>query len=211
MCPPDWRSFAPVSDATPSSRFARQACWLPLAPLLAVSAAYGQEPSDEALKPLSKAYVKNILLDQKAIWTSPFHMTRKDAQWWLTFGAIVSVAVATDRRTSRQLPNTADQVAFSSHVSQLGAAYTLIPIAGGFYVTGVLAKKAEVARHGAPWRRGARRCIGRVRSSQNRHGPATAPGGGWRRALLPRKRRVPVRPRPRELCPRVGDRASVPQ
>ena len=149
MCPPDWRSFAPVSDATPSSRFARQACWLLLAPLLAVSAAYGQEPSDEALKPLSKAYVKNILLDQKAIWTSPFHMTRKDAQWWLTFGAIVSVAVATDRRTSRQLPNTADQVAFSSHVSQLGAAYTLIPIAGGFYVTGVLAKKAKLRGTGS--------------------------------------------------------------
>ena len=134
-----------MSDSTWSSRLARQARWLLLAPVLvAISAASGQEPGDEALKPLATGFAKNILLDQKAIWTSPFHMTRKDAQWWLTFGAIVGVAVATDRRTSRQLPNTADQRAFSRDISQVGAAYTLIPIAGGFYVTGVLAKNPKL-------------------------------------------------------------------
>jgi hypothetical protein len=74
---------------------------LPVFVLAAVSAAYGQEPSDEALNPPVKSYLKNILLDQKAIWTSPFRMTRKDAQWWLTFGAIVGAAVETDRRNCR--------------------------------------------------------------------------------------------------------------
>jgi membrane-associated phospholipid phosphatase len=125
-----------------------------LAPLLAaISVASGQEPRDagvrdfeetQALKPLAKGFAKNVLLDQKAIWTSPFHMTRTDAKWWLTFAAITGAAVATDRRTARQLPNTADQRTYSRDVSQLGAAYSLIPIAGGFYLSGVLAKSARL-------------------------------------------------------------------
>jgi membrane-associated phospholipid phosphatase len=134
-----------VSDSTWSSKLVKQSRWLLLAPVLAaIFAAYGQEPSDEALKPLATGFAKNILLDQKEIWTSPFHMTRKDAQWWLTFGAIVGVAVATDRRTSRQLPNTPDQRAYSRDISQAGAAYSLIPIAGAFYATGVLAKNPRL-------------------------------------------------------------------
>ncbi|MGA2270749.1 MAG: phosphatase PAP2 family protein [Bryobacteraceae bacterium] len=143
-----------MSDSAWSSRPARQARWLLLAPVLvAISAASGQEPRDagvqdsentEALRPFARGFVKNILVDQKAIWTSPFHMTRKDAQWWLTFGAVVGVAVATDRRSSQQLPNTPDQRRFSRDLSQVGAAYTLIPILGGFYVSGVLAKSAKL-------------------------------------------------------------------
>ena len=30
---------------------------------------------------------KYLLQDQKAIWTSPFHTTRKDAKYWAIFGA----------------------------------------------------------------------------------------------------------------------------
>ena len=71
-------------------------------------------------------------------------MTRKDARWWLTFGAVTGIAFATDDRTSRQLPNTPDQRAYSRHISQAGAAYTLIPIAGAFYVSGFLAKSPKL-------------------------------------------------------------------
>jgi membrane-associated phospholipid phosphatase len=143
-----------MSDSTCSSRRAKQARWLLLAPALAaISAAFGQEPRDavgqdsekaDALKPFAKGLAKNVLQDQKAIWTSPFHMTRKDAQWWLTFAAITGAALATDGRTSRQLPNTADQRAYSRDVSQAGAAYTLIPIAGALYVSGVLGKNPKL-------------------------------------------------------------------
>jgi hypothetical protein len=35
----------------------------------------------EPLKPLGENFFKNFLLDQKAIWTSPFHMKRSDAKW----------------------------------------------------------------------------------------------------------------------------------
>ena len=134
-----------MSRSTWSSRLARHGRWLLLAPVLAaISAASGQVPADEALKPLATGFARNILQDQKAIWTSPFHMTRKDARWWLTFGAIVGAAVATDRRSSQQLPNTADQRRFSRDLSQVGAAYSLIPILGGFYLSGVLAKSSNL-------------------------------------------------------------------
>jgi membrane-associated phospholipid phosphatase len=128
--------------------------WLLLASVLAtISAASGQEPRDagvqdfenaEGLKPIATGFARSILVDQKAIWTSPFHMTRQDARWWLTFGAIVGAAVATDHLSSQQLPNTPDQRRFSRDISQVGAAYTLIPILGGLYVSGVLAKSAKL-------------------------------------------------------------------
>jgi len=50
----------------------------------------------EPLKPLGKKLAKNFLLDQKEIWTSPFHMKRSDAKWWLLFGTATGALIATD-------------------------------------------------------------------------------------------------------------------
>lgn len=83
-------------------------------------------------------FAKDIFRDQKQIWTSPFRMKKRDVKWWLMFGAATGALIATDHRTSQQLPNTADQTAYSKDVSRLGAVYTLIPIAGGLYLGGVL-------------------------------------------------------------------------
>jgi len=125
--------------------------------LLAASAAFpwgagaaGGDRTEEAesLRPLVKRLARNIGQDQKRIWTSPFRITRKNARWWLTFGAATGLLIATDSRTSRQLPNTADQVAFSRHVSQVGAVYTLIPTACGLYLSGLLAHDAKLRETG---------------------------------------------------------------
>jgi membrane-associated phospholipid phosphatase len=105
-----------------------------------------EEP--ESLKPLVKRLARNIGQDQKQIWTSPFRINRKNARWWLAFGAATGVLIATDRRTSRQLANTADQVAFSGHVSQVGAVYTLIPTAAGLYLSGLLTHDAKLRETG---------------------------------------------------------------
>jgi membrane-associated phospholipid phosphatase len=109
-----------------------------------IPAAFGQDAGSESLKRLAK----DIVHDQKVVWTSPFHMTHQDAKWWGTVAAITGVLLAADRRESRQLPNTVDQVAFSRHVSQLGAVYTLIPIAAGAYLTGVLAHNDKLRKTG---------------------------------------------------------------
>jgi hypothetical protein len=60
-------------------------------------------PGDtEHLKPLGKKLMGNLLLDQKEIWTSPFHMHKKNAKWWIGFGAVTAVLVAADHHTSTQ-------------------------------------------------------------------------------------------------------------
>src|SRR5260370_22288135 len=74
----------------------------------------------EAFKPLTKKIFKNILLDQRGIWTSPFHMKRSEAKWWVLVGAATGVLIATDHWTSHQLPNTKDPVGFSRNVSNAG-------------------------------------------------------------------------------------------
>jgi len=109
--------------------------------LVAVPAALAQDaPQNDSPKVLAR----NIVLDQKQIWTSPFRMTRQSAKWWLIFGAATGALIATDHHSSQQLPNTGDQLAFSRGVSRLGAVYTLIPIAGGFYLSGVLSRQTKL-------------------------------------------------------------------
>lgn len=82
---------------------------------------------------------KYILQDQKAIWTSPFHTAKKDIKWWAIFGAATGALVATDKWTEKQFPNTKTQVTLGTDTSNIGAAYTLIPIGAGFYFLGTAA------------------------------------------------------------------------
>lgn len=79
---------------------------------------------------------KYILQDQKAIWTSPFHTARSDAKWWAIFGAATGALIATDKWTGKQLPNTAEQARQGAYFSDLGSAYTVIPISAAFYLLG---------------------------------------------------------------------------
>jgi membrane-associated phospholipid phosphatase len=115
-------------------------CWLVACLLITVPTAFAQDaPVDSP-----KGIAKDIVLDQKQIWTSPFHIKRKDAKWWLIFGAATGALIATDRFTSQQLPKTGHEVAFSRDVSQLGAVYTLVPLAGGLYLTGALTGQSKL-------------------------------------------------------------------
>ncbi len=96
-------------------------------------------PGDtEHVVPLTKKLLSNVWLDQKAIWTSPFHMHRDNAKWWAAFGALTVGAVLTDHRTTHIFENSKGQVSWSNNVSNIGAIYTLLPEVAGFYTAGVL-------------------------------------------------------------------------
>ena len=41
--------------------------------------------------------LKNIALDQKTIWTSPFHLRWADGTWFFPFATVTALSVATDR------------------------------------------------------------------------------------------------------------------
>lgn len=117
-----------------------------LKPKVPDRAPYSDMP--DSPKDSAKGFVKDIVIDQKRIWTSPFRMTRQNAKWWMLFGAATGALLATDRRSAQQLPNTKDQLAVSRHVSQLGEVYSLAPIAGGLYLSGVLSGQSKLRETG---------------------------------------------------------------
>jgi membrane-associated phospholipid phosphatase len=106
-------------------------------------------PGDtERAKPLLWKLGGNILLDQKEIWTSPFHMHASDAKWWIGFGAATAALIATDHTTSTALENSKGQVTWGNNISKIGAAYTLIPMVAGFYSYGVFAEDPKAREVG---------------------------------------------------------------
>jgi membrane-associated phospholipid phosphatase len=77
-----------------------------------------------------------VLYDQKKIWTSPFHTSRKNAKWWAIFGGATAALIAADQHIARAAPNPPGLVTLGRDASYLGDPYTLIPIAAGFYFIG---------------------------------------------------------------------------
>lgn len=94
-------------------------------------------PGDtERPKPLLRKLFLNILLDQKDIFTSPFHANRNNALQWLVPMAVTGALIASDTHIANALENSRGQVRWGGRVSDIGASYTLIPIVAGSYVYG---------------------------------------------------------------------------
>jgi membrane-associated phospholipid phosphatase len=77
-----------------------------------------------------------ILVDQKKIWTSPFHTSKANAKWWAIFGTATAGLVAADRYIERAAPDNSTLRHIGNDASYLGEAYTLLPLAAGFYLIG---------------------------------------------------------------------------
>lgn len=105
------------------------------------------KPGQEAIKPKdysdSTGYwhpfgrmARFVPYDQKVIWTSPFHTSKKDAKWWLIFGGATGGLIAADKYISRNAPNQPWLQHLGSDVSYLGQPYTLLPVTAAFYFGG---------------------------------------------------------------------------
>ena len=106
-------------------------------------------PGDtERLKPLGRKLFFNILLDQKDIFTSPFRMNRNNAKWWLLSGAVTAGLIAADHHITNSFENSNGQVKWGGRISQIGAAYTLVPLVAGYYGYGVIADHAKAREIG---------------------------------------------------------------
>ncbi|HVW84460.1 MAG TPA: phosphatase PAP2 family protein [Bryobacteraceae bacterium] len=106
-------------------------------------------PGDtERVKPLARKLLSNIWLDQKTIWTSPFHADREEKLEWLGFTAATAALVVTDRRTSHLFENSKGQVTSGNYVSKLGSAYTVLPEVAGFYLYGVFTDNEKARETG---------------------------------------------------------------
>jgi len=86
-----------------------------------------------------KKFIVNILDDQRAIWTSPFHLRGSDAKWLAPLGLSTVALIATDRRTSGELVEHGDylnRLRMSKNLSRLGSFYSTAGAAGVMYLAG---------------------------------------------------------------------------
>ncbi|HVB55656.1 MAG TPA: capsule assembly Wzi family protein [Candidatus Acidoferrales bacterium] len=92
--------------------------------------------SDEAYdNSLGTPLLEHLLLDQKAIWTSPSRLRFADADWLLPLGALTGGFLATDTTASRNLTNSASFIQHSRDFSNYGVA-SLVGAGAGMYLWG---------------------------------------------------------------------------
>ncbi|MBV9925547.1 MAG: phosphatase PAP2 family protein [Acidobacteria bacterium] len=83
-----------------------------------------------------RQFFKNILRDQRAIWTSPFRLEGEDARWLVPLGLTTAALIATDRRTAGALHNDEPRLEASRDVSYAGSLYTASALAAASYFVG---------------------------------------------------------------------------
>jgi membrane-associated phospholipid phosphatase len=79
---------------------------------------------------------RNVLHDQRAIFTSPFHINRENARWWALFGGGTIALITMDQRISDKAPQKTFLTRPSHWASKLGADYFLFPAWASFYLFG---------------------------------------------------------------------------
>jgi PAP2 superfamily len=85
---------------------------------------------------LEKDFFKNILRDQKAIWTAPAHVHGKDAPWLVMLGVTTGGFLATDRATGDDMATHTGQLDASRIISYAGSIYGVGAEAASFYLIG---------------------------------------------------------------------------
>ena len=93
-------------------------------------------PSPTATPTLEREFFKNILHDQKAIWTSPFHLHTRDGRWLAPLTLGTAALIATDQSTGDEIAESNSQLNVSRRVSYAGAGYYTFAAAATFYTFG---------------------------------------------------------------------------
>jgi len=97
---------------------------------------------------LEREFFKNILRDQKAIWTMPLHLRGQDAKWLVPLGAGTTALIATDRETGDAMARHDGGLDASRVVSYAGSIYGTAAIAGSFYLMGRVTKNDRARETG---------------------------------------------------------------
>ena len=97
----------------------------------------------------TKRFVLDVWTDQKAIWSSPFRMNRRQLLTIaLPVTAVTAGLIATDEETARWLPNTSTQIQWSNGISTFGSVYALGGIVAGGLIVGKADNKPALFRMG---------------------------------------------------------------
>src|SRR5215471_16093771 len=82
-------------------------------------------PTPSPTPSLEKLFFKNILKDQKAIWTAPFHLEKEDAKWLVPSAIGTMALITTDRITGDEMAEFDSQRTASKVISYAGSTYSL--------------------------------------------------------------------------------------
>lgn len=82
--------------------------------------------------------IKNIALDQTALWTSPRHLRMADADWLVPLGMVLGGTLGTDTAFSKSLSNSPGRIKYSKDLSNYGIA-GMAAAGGGLYLWGRMA------------------------------------------------------------------------
>ena len=93
-------------------------------------------PKAAATPTLERQFFKNILADQKAIWTSPFHLHGRDSRWLAPFALGTAALMTTDRSSGDEIGKFHKQLNTSRIVSYAGSTYGVGGVAATFYLIG---------------------------------------------------------------------------
>src|SRR5882757_370684 len=91
---------------------------------------------------------KRMLGDQKAIWTSPFHLKVADAKWLLPLGAATGVLIGSDRHTMTSLININDDAQKKAKTLSTGTLAALAAIPAGAYIGGLVSSAPQARETG---------------------------------------------------------------
>jgi membrane-associated phospholipid phosphatase len=97
------------------------------------------QPAPTPTLTLERRFFRNVLRDQAAIWTSPFHAGRGDAKWLAPLGVSAAVFFATDRHTAGEMAEggaNTTRLRISRDISQAGNLYATGGAAAAFYLIG---------------------------------------------------------------------------
>ncbi len=93
-------------------------------------------PKPAATPTLERQFFKNILADQKAIWTSPFHLHGRDSRWMAPLALGTAALMTTDRSSGDEIGKFHKQLNMSRIVSYAGSTYGVGGVAATFYLIG---------------------------------------------------------------------------
>ena len=99
-------------------------------------AAQSQPAPSPSPSPAKVNFLKDIGADQKAIWTSPFHIKKDDLKWLVPFGIGTGVLIATDKETSSWVHSGGSLPGTSRAVSWGGSIYVTGGVSTGMYLIG---------------------------------------------------------------------------
>ncbi len=97
---------------------------------------------------LERDFLHSFLRDQKAIWTSPYHMHPADLKWIVPLGLGTASFIATDRRLGDEVAESEDLYRVGRAVSYAGTGYVVAAAAASLYVAGHATHNARLRETG---------------------------------------------------------------